>query len=187
MIRRPPRSTLFPYTTLFRSQRVERPAELRKGEERHPALAGDPGHIHLAALHASRDQQGRIAGLRAGREQHDVPRRPADVDPRDDAYPPDRPAAHRRRRIPRHGDQAPLARDTVSGCEVSLVGCWCCADTTRKARSSSTSWIPRGAARARTAASVSGESLRVPSRIFVTPYRSTAQSRLAWPPTTGKP
>src|SRR2546422_7468908 len=69
MIRRPPRSTLFPYTTLFRSQRMERPAELRNGEERHPALAGEPGHIHLAALHASRDQQGRIAGLRAGREQ----------------------------------------------------------------------------------------------------------------------
>src|ERR1035438_4567794 len=28
MIRRPPRSTLFPYTTLFRSMGVERPAEL---------------------------------------------------------------------------------------------------------------------------------------------------------------
>src|SRR5260370_18381459 len=31
MIRRPPRSTLFPYTTLFRSLR-----------ERHPAIAGEP-------------------------------------------------------------------------------------------------------------------------------------------------
>src|SRR3712207_8959946 len=29
MIRRPPRSTLFPYTTLFRSGGVERPRELR--------------------------------------------------------------------------------------------------------------------------------------------------------------
>src|SRR5260370_14746539 len=28
MIRRPPRSTLFPYTTLFRSQRLERAAQL---------------------------------------------------------------------------------------------------------------------------------------------------------------
>src|SRR5256885_12835537 len=28
MIRRPPRSTLFPYTTLFRSQRMRRPGEL---------------------------------------------------------------------------------------------------------------------------------------------------------------
>src|SRR2546430_10262317 len=27
MIRRPPRSTLFPYTTLFRSQQVERPVQ----------------------------------------------------------------------------------------------------------------------------------------------------------------
>src|SRR3712207_8233099 len=29
MIRRPPRSTLFPYTTLFRSERVERVEEFR--------------------------------------------------------------------------------------------------------------------------------------------------------------
>src|SRR5256885_3252003 len=37
MIRRPPRSTLFPYTTLFRSRRIEprRPAARRRG--------GDPG------------------------------------------------------------------------------------------------------------------------------------------------
>src|SRR2546427_2950892 len=35
MIRRPPRSTLFPYTTLFRSQRVD---ELRRGND---LLAGD--------------------------------------------------------------------------------------------------------------------------------------------------
>src|SRR2546430_9474372 len=33
MIRRPPRSTLFPYTTLFRSQAVEG-LEMRLGEER---------------------------------------------------------------------------------------------------------------------------------------------------------
>src|SRR3989449_8744500 len=35
MIRRPPRSTLFPYTTLFRS--AEMPAELFSGYVRHPA------------------------------------------------------------------------------------------------------------------------------------------------------
>src|SRR3712207_8285295 len=35
MIRRPPRSTLFPYTTLFRSERGHRGAELVGGE--HPA------------------------------------------------------------------------------------------------------------------------------------------------------
>src|SRR3712207_7057737 len=31
MIRRPPRSTLFPYTTLFRSQDLARPGDLRMG------------------------------------------------------------------------------------------------------------------------------------------------------------
>src|SRR5258705_4200454 len=31
MIRRPPRSTLFPYTTLFRSNRIRRPSELNTG------------------------------------------------------------------------------------------------------------------------------------------------------------
>src|SRR3712207_8386509 len=36
MIRRPPRSTLFPYTTLFRSQRAER----EQVRVRHPLLAG---------------------------------------------------------------------------------------------------------------------------------------------------
>src|SRR2546422_717472 len=35
MIRRPPRSTLFPYTTLFRSARAVRGAALRRGDERH--------------------------------------------------------------------------------------------------------------------------------------------------------
>src|SRR2546426_12509444 len=39
MIRRPPRSTLFPYTTLFRSRS---PAEARKILKRFPGI-GDPG------------------------------------------------------------------------------------------------------------------------------------------------
>src|SRR2546425_1686126 len=38
MIRRPPRSTLFPYTTLFRSCK----AELRAGAVRRPAQPGSP-------------------------------------------------------------------------------------------------------------------------------------------------
>src|SRR2546427_7345084 len=38
MIRRPPRSTLFPYTTLFRSHR----AEVREREQRHPRLDPQP-------------------------------------------------------------------------------------------------------------------------------------------------
>src|SRR3712207_8604322 len=37
MIRRPPRSTLFPYTTLFRSDRVDQ-------DQRHPGLAGHRDH-----------------------------------------------------------------------------------------------------------------------------------------------
>src|SRR5262245_64232803 len=39
MIRRPPRSTLFPYTTLFRSQDEQRFAQM--GDVRHQVLLGD--------------------------------------------------------------------------------------------------------------------------------------------------
>src|SRR5260370_17143584 len=43
MIRRPPRSTLFPYTTLFRSQ----PAQCnRDPEDRHARIAGARGSRH---------------------------------------------------------------------------------------------------------------------------------------------
>src|SRR2546430_12288449 len=41
MIRRPPRSTLFPYTTLFRSRIVEQPWHvLQPARQRHRALFG---------------------------------------------------------------------------------------------------------------------------------------------------
>src|SRR5437588_1542917 len=43
MIRRPPRSTLFPYTTLFRSKprlRADRDAGVRSGQAGHPARGG---------------------------------------------------------------------------------------------------------------------------------------------------
>src|SRR2546422_5086180 len=46
MIRRPPRSTLFPYTTLFRSQRARSAAVfqcVRHGARRGPAAGGQPG------------------------------------------------------------------------------------------------------------------------------------------------
>src|SRR3712207_8977314 len=52
MIRRPPRSTLFPYTTLFRSVRAG------DREERHAGLTG----------HGAREQ--RLAGARRPVEQH---------------------------------------------------------------------------------------------------------------------
>src|SRR2546430_10093214 len=46
MIRRPPRSTLFPYTTLFRSRHREEPDGLRGDTQRHharvPAAPDDP-------------------------------------------------------------------------------------------------------------------------------------------------
>src|SRR2546430_8511398 len=47
MIRRPPRSTLFPYTTLFRSREpVEEPAEeQRPGDPSHLEHGGDEGGV----------------------------------------------------------------------------------------------------------------------------------------------
>src|SRR5690349_24211724 len=48
MIRRPPRSTLFPYTTLFRSDRADRdrlPADRDRGRDRLPHAAR-PAHAH---------------------------------------------------------------------------------------------------------------------------------------------
>src|SRR3712207_9375547 len=53
MIRRPPRSTLFPYTTLFRSNkahcRAERPCSL--GRPQHPAVPHAPSPSNRRALH----------------------------------------------------------------------------------------------------------------------------------------
>src|SRR2546430_8805675 len=61
MIRRPPRSTLFPYTTLFRSivdrrsgEVVERPAEqLRRRAVGGEHLSIHPGHHHRSEEHTS--------------------------------------------------------------------------------------------------------------------------------------
>src|SRR5256885_4190420 len=54
MIRRPPRSTLFPYTTLFRSQhqdrRVRRDSEERQGRQELQDL--EP-HVHRSEEHTS--------------------------------------------------------------------------------------------------------------------------------------
>src|SRR3989449_7074076 len=51
MIRRPPRSTLFPYTTLFRSRRVRRHADECYGLE--------VGSVATRGLHAERLELGR--------------------------------------------------------------------------------------------------------------------------------
>src|SRR2546426_2044696 len=58
MIRRPPRSTLFPYTTLFRSAVGTRHAER---EERRLAAAGGVAHL-LGARHGGHDLLGEPNG-----------------------------------------------------------------------------------------------------------------------------
>src|SRR5687767_15597653 len=64
MIRRPPRSTLFPYTTLFRSVDLGREAPRRRATRRHLDEAGD---VRLAD--AAQDDP--LAELLAGRsEEH---------------------------------------------------------------------------------------------------------------------
>src|SRR5437867_6360386 len=58
MIRRPPRSTLFPYTTLFRSGLARRPADQRKSSARRNAVGGDyenPGRAY--AVHRQQDRK----------------------------------------------------------------------------------------------------------------------------------
>src|SRR3712207_7590539 len=49
MIRRPPRSTLFPYTTLFQSERIECHPASRIGERRHV-------HVHVGLRHLRRER-----------------------------------------------------------------------------------------------------------------------------------
>src|SRR3712207_8834378 len=59
MIRRPPRSTLFPYTTLFRSDHLERLARQPGGDPAPDEDAGDAaqeqrpdeGEVHVALRH----------------------------------------------------------------------------------------------------------------------------------------
>src|SRR2546425_8539516 len=59
MIRRPPRSTLFPYTTLFRSPAAPRPGSAFPGlDDLAPAVR--------AAVRARPVAQGRLTTLRAG-------------------------------------------------------------------------------------------------------------------------
>src|SRR3989440_13060648 len=65
MIRRPPRSTLFPYTTLFRS-RVEPPALASRGrvQRDHPPQRG--AKVHRAIHYEGRRLEGgRLLGLEA--------------------------------------------------------------------------------------------------------------------------
>src|SRR2546422_7565312 len=57
MIRRPPRSTLFPYTTLFRSSvRPVVPTNVERSQTpfRRPGVGGDHGHRVVEAHHLDR-------------------------------------------------------------------------------------------------------------------------------------
>src|SRR2546429_6459022 len=60
MIRRPPRSTLFPYTTLFRSRPVMRPG---KTVRLHPSTAWTPPNVFETSRTA---RIGRAAGVSLG-------------------------------------------------------------------------------------------------------------------------
>src|SRR5690349_23714823 len=57
MIRRPPRSTLFPYTTLFRSRRRDPRGcrRLRRGRDRPPVGDHDRSEEHTSELQSRRD------------------------------------------------------------------------------------------------------------------------------------
>src|SRR5260221_8986384 len=63
MIRRPPRSTLFPYTTLFRSASPGRPAEVRGEVNRDLELWQDGWHVVYDEF-----REGRPFRLRMSRE-----------------------------------------------------------------------------------------------------------------------
>src|SRR2546422_5953393 len=68
MIRRPPRSTLFPYTTLFRSRQAQEHRAFERGDTREPARRGSGAVVDRA--HAGLDQR-RILNVELGRsEEH---------------------------------------------------------------------------------------------------------------------
>src|SRR6202522_4544545 len=54
MIRRPPRSTLFPYTTLFRSVRLPGRRIRRRGEPSYPEASGWRSEEHTSELQSRR-------------------------------------------------------------------------------------------------------------------------------------
>src|SRR3712207_6846821 len=67
MIRRPPRSTLFPYTTLFRS----RSGQPRRGAEARQEAAGElPGGLSPPRLSAGQDRLQGEAGYAWRSEEH---------------------------------------------------------------------------------------------------------------------
>src|SRR2546429_6970427 len=57
MIRRPPRSTLFPYTTLFRSGQADQALELRRGQ---PAALDSRLAVHARSEEHTSELQSRL-------------------------------------------------------------------------------------------------------------------------------
>src|SRR3712207_7397092 len=73
MIRQPPRSTLFPYTTLFRSRRDRRRRRRRSGARAEAALAGPARgeNVSLRRLPLESDETIRVVALvRLRSEEH---------------------------------------------------------------------------------------------------------------------
>src|SRR5260221_8995400 len=70
MIRRPPRSTLFPYTTLFRSDHagVERPRQHRPGIAHVAGRIGHEAEAFVADEQHARPEQDRLRRLRPDRK-----------------------------------------------------------------------------------------------------------------------
>src|SRR2546425_4351057 len=69
MIRRPPRSTLFPYTTLFRSRPVPALPLGRDGPERH-VVVSDPAKVVFAVRQSLASEQHRHDGKGLRSEEH---------------------------------------------------------------------------------------------------------------------
>src|SRR3712207_7736847 len=70
MIRRPPRSTLFPYTTLFRSSRAILPSALRSITPRAKSNRSRTGKLTLCRIdhEVSRPSSRRLAGTKRSEE-----------------------------------------------------------------------------------------------------------------------
>src|SRR2546427_11627659 len=104
MIRRPPRSTLFPYTTLFRSRlTLQRLAHFRRIERHVAALAREQAqHRHLVVLVGRHLQGGAVGAVRDEPLVHFRPRKgtaaparpPLPPHPTPSPQPPLPPAPH---------------------------------------------------------------------------------------------
>src|SRR2546425_7472765 len=71
MIRRPPRSTLFPYTTLFRSDAGDQDQQPDQAAELHAAVPAVVGHAAGAQVQPPANEDGDHDVLRNGRsEEH---------------------------------------------------------------------------------------------------------------------